>query len=199
MLPSLVNLLSIGVQNKREEEPDSETAIPDEVQEVLSQISEGAVGLFATSYLADEMSAEHDEGCRGERIIVGELLYTENSMTGNPRSWFLNESFNKMIRAGRAYDIVSVLDAMDNLDVSAKNCYDEGNDSFDDEQWDVFVDWRKEITRLSHISVMVKQLQMVIALKLYVIRFRKRVHKPGGAVSIHTAKRFRGMEMYGVH
>jgi hypothetical protein len=196
MLPSLGNLSFIGVHNKREEQPDREMAIPDEVQEVLSQISEGAGPLFATGYLADDMFGEHDETCRGERVIVGELLYTEKSMTGNPRSWFDQESFEDMISAGRAYDIVSVLDAMDNRDVSAKACYDEGNDNvFDDEHWDVFVDWRKEITRLSHISVMVKQLQMIIALKLYVIRFRKRVNKPDGAVSIHTAKRFRGMQV----
>jgi len=160
----------------------SNMAIPEEVKEVLQLIGQGACALFATSYLADELTHKHDCHSRGERLIAGEMLHTADTMLGNSRSWFDGTAFETMIRMGRAYDIVCILDAFDNMDVSAYLCYQECGGDDDCVEWMSFVKWRQETARLSRISVLLKQWQVVCAVKLYAIRFRKRVHMPDGAV-----------------
>jgi len=168
--------------------------IPADVLKVLGDIGHGAVALFATTYRADELKEEHDEDSRGECTIARELLIEEKTMFGDSRSWFDSGSFLQLASSGRAYDVVAVLDAMDNFDISAQLCYQEcGEADCDGGAWESFTEWRDETAQRSRLSVLLLRLHMVLALKLHVIRFRKRVHAPGGALCAHAAKRFRAL------
>jgi hypothetical protein len=166
--------------------------IPENVCDTLDCIGHGAVPIFATSYVADDLAQEHDSTSRGERILACELLVHGESMGGNHRSWFSSDRFEALCVQGRAYDIVAVLDAMQNLDVSPYCCYQEGGDDCDgdDAAWESFVEWKEETAQRSRLSVLLKKLHLVLTLKLYTIRFRCRVHAPGGALYSQSAKRF---------
>lgn len=167
-------------------------AIPSDVRAVLEVVGEGARALFAITYVADELAAEHDRTCRGERIIVGELLCYSKNVFGLTRAWFDVHSFKRMIENGRSYDISAVLDAMDNLDVGVEACYAECEALEDeDSPFGAFTEWRQEAARMARHSVLVSQLLMVMRLKVFAIRFRKRVHEPGAALYTKTAKRFK--------
>ena len=108
---------------------------------VMECIAEGAATLFATSYLADELIAEHDSSSRGEELIVANLLVEEENMLGQKRHWFHASLFVKWYQRGRREEVVHVLQAMENLDVGGAQCYEESGGDLESDEWIAFTEW----------------------------------------------------------
>lgn len=164
------------------------------IESVVDSIGTGASALFATSHLADELAVEHDPERAGERIIATELLTEENDALGSPRFWFDSRKFVQLLTEGRIRDLASVMDAMENFDVDVRACFVESGGDADSLAWNQFVEWRAVVDRAiaMRLSLLMATLRGMIRVKVHAVRFRKRVHSPGGTLHEVTMKRLRG-------
>ena len=168
----------------------------DALLNVLDHIGQGASVLFAATGVADELYNTmqvkgKDAMDVGERIIATELLHLDTNMFGTTRAWFSSDGLVRMARAGKFYDVSRVLDAMDNLDIGAYVCYDEVvccDSAEQDSDWADFKAWRERIMLL---PVNILRLRMIISVKLYCIRLRRRCAALGGPGASRAAKRFK--------
>lgn len=137
-----------GPKNEAHSFTSARTLIPDNVRSVLEVVGICAHQMFATTFIADDLAFCHDNTSMGECIIVDELLWEGKNMLGHDRWWFDTSNFNRMIANDRACDIVAVLDAMNDLDVSAYSCVNEAcKDVVDSVKWNSFLQWRTELYR----------------------------------------------------
>ena len=88
-------------------------------------------------------------------------------------------------------DVSAVLDVIDNLDVGVEECYLEADGECDDLDWADFVVWRAFLQKLVRMFDLIDMFVLSVRLKMYSIRFRKRVHSPGGALHRSTMKRLK--------
>ena len=159
--------------------------------EVIQFIGHGATTLFASSYLADELASEYDTECAGQKVIATELLIKEKNALGSDRCWFDSCKFVDLFEKGRIRDLISVFDAMDNLDRGIVECYKESGGDTESFSWSEFLKWKTDMSHAIRLSFLMTMLQVGIRVKVYVIRFRNRVHSPGGALYGATMKRLR--------
>lgn len=89
---------------------------------------------------------EHDTSSRGEVLIVEHLLYREKSILGRSRYWFNVRRFVQLYEEGNHQDIVSVLSAIENLDVTREACYRESGGDVESEEWKAFTEWYTSLT-----------------------------------------------------
>ena len=168
-----------------------EMQMDEALTEVIQFIGDGATALFASSYLADELADEYDTECAGERVIATELLIKEKNALGSDRCWFESRKLVDLFEKGRIRDLISVFDAMDNLDTGIMECYKESGGYTESLLWSEFLKWKTDTSHAIRLSLFMTMLQMVIRVKVYAIRFRSRVHSPGGALYGATMKRLR--------
>lgn len=81
--------------------------------------------------------------------------------------------------------------ALETEGVSLLHCFKEtGPHENEKERWKEFSNWRRETSYRAKVSFMLRVVQVLAKLKLFVVRFRARVHAPGGVLYDQSHKRF---------
>ena len=161
--------------------------IPENVKQTLYMVAEGAAVTFSSNYSADELADDPDMTDRGERLISGKLL--ERDFNG-VLDGFSAGQFIEMINDDREeVNVAAVLDTFGNLDLPAEQCFEEtwGPHPNKDMMFKNLDEWRQSAAA----KMLLEKFVTAIKLKIFAIRFRKRMYSPTGPLFCKTQANFK--------
>ena len=85
--------------------------------------------------------------------------------------------------------------ALETEGVPLLHCFKEtGPHENEKERWEEFCKWKRETIHRAKVSFMLRMVQVLAKLKVFVVRFRARVHAPGAVLYDQSHKRFRAAQ-----
>ena len=149
--------------------------IPTAVKRKLHKVASGADFIF--DYTADELADVIDAESLDRPWVFrgGELIL--RCLFNDEIDHFSSMKFQSMIDDdSQEVNVAAVLDTLDEYAFNTESCFQECGGRRED--WNDVDYWRE----VACARLLMEHFVLAARMKIYVIRFRKRVHAPGGAL-----------------